>query len=412
MSKVIDLKEEKKKRDKKNIIMKIIFIIVAIYIVYAIYLIVKTPNDTITVNTGTLTQEESTTGIIIRDEVIVKGSNYKNGINQIISEGERTSKNQVIFRYYGKSEDELQKKIDDVNLKIQDALKKSENSIFSVDAKNLEKQIDNNIKSLSNQTDIQKISEIKKNLSATILKKAIIIGEASQSGSYIKKLVSQREQYEKELEEDSEYIKSPKSGVVSYRVDGYEETLGVNNLENLNSKDLDELDLKTGKIVSASNEEAKIVDNFGCYLATTLSSDTAMQAEVGDKVNITLSSSTEVTASIYSIKEENDKRFIIFKINNLSEELIAYRKVSFNITWWSYSGIKVPNEAIIDGENDLKYVVVKTATGKNKVLVKILKKNENSSIIGKYSAEDLKNLGIDSSSYKGINVYDTILMYP
>ena len=412
MSKVIDLKEEKKKRDKKNIIMKIIFIIVAIYIVYAIYLIVKTPNDTITVNTGTLTQEESTTGIIIRDEVIVKGSNYKNGINQIISEGERTSKNQVIFRYYGKSEDELQKKIDDVNLKIQDALKKSENSIFSVDAKNLEKQIDNHIESLSNQTDIQKISEIKKNLSATILKKAIIIGEASQSGSYIKKLVSQREQYEKELEEDSEYIKSPKSGVVSYRVDGYEETLGVNNLENLNSKDLDELDLKTGKIVSASNEEAKIVDNFGCYLATTLSSDTAMQAEVGDKVNITLSSSTEVTASIYSIKEENDKRFIIFKINNLSEELIAYRKVSFNITWWSYSGIKVPNEAIIDGENDLKYVVVKTATGKNKVLVKILKKNENSSIIGKYSAEDLKNLGIDSSSYKGINVYDTILMYP
>ena len=413
MSKIIDLKEERKKEKRKNLIMKLIFIVVAIYILYVIYLILKTPTDTMTVETGILTEEEAAIGYIIRDETVIKGNNYKNGIYQILSEGEKAAKNQTIFRYYGKSEDELQEKINDVNIKIQEAVEKEKSSILLSDVKKLETQIDDKIKTLSKQTDIQTISEYKKYISELMLKKALILGESSQSGSYIKNLMSQKEQYESELEKGSEYIKATESGILSYRVDGFEEILGTNNFENLLTQDLEDLDIKTGKTIPESNESGKIIYNFGCYIATTLDSDTAKNAEVGDKIKITFASGDEKTAQIYKINEEDDgKRLIILKIDSITEELISYRKISFNITWWSYSGIKVPNHAIIEDENGLKYVVRKTTTGTEKVLVKLLKKNERNSVIGTYSAEDLKELSVDINNYRGISTYDTIMLYP
>ena len=106
------------------------------------------------------------------------------------------------------------------------------------------------------------------------------------------------------------------------------------------------------------------------------------------------------------------KILIIFKVNTLTDELRCYRKISFNITWWSVSGKKVPNDAILEDENHSKYVLRKTSVGTTKCYVKILKTNEKFSIISSYSIEDLATLGIDVDTYKEINVYDVIMLYP
>ena len=288
MSKVIDLNQKEKRAKKKKIIMDIVLGATILYVIYAIYLIIKTPNDIVTVEKGVLTSEESATGYIIRDETVVKGKNYKNGIYQILSEGEKAAKNQTIFRYYNKDEEELQNKIEEVNKKIQVAVEK-EKPFSSADTKNLENQIDEKIQNITILTSVQEITEYKKQLSEILLKKATISGENSKSGSYIKKLINQREEYEKKLIEGSEYVVSPRSGVVSYRVDGMENVLKTDDFKNLNSKQLEELDIKTGKIIVASNESAKVINNFECYIATVLNSTSAKQAEEGKNVLITLS---------------------------------------------------------------------------------------------------------------------------
>lgn len=412
MGKLVNLNETRKKIEKKKFIMNIIFIIVSLYIIYAVYLIIRTPTDTITVENGTLTAEESSTGYIIRDETIVKGKNYKNGINQIILEGEKAAKNQTIFRYYGKEETKLQSKIDEVNEKIQKALEK-ENLFTSSDIKNLDDQIDSKLQDLKTMNDVKNLSEYKKQLSEIMLKKATIAGENSKSGSYIKKLIEKREKYEKQLIEGSEYIVAPKSGIVSYRVDGLENVLKTDGFEELNESKLNELDAKTGQIVSSSSEEGKVINNFNIYIATVLDSLPAKQAETGKNVLITLASGEEVNATIHYTKvQDNGKVLIIFKINTLTDELRSYRKISFNITWWSFAGIKVPNDAIIEDENHSKYVLRKNSAGTTKCYVKILKTNEKYSIISSYSVEDLTALGIDINTYKGINIFDTIMLYP
>lgn len=412
MSKIINLEDERNKKRLKKTIINIIFILSLIYIAYAIYLIVRTPTDTVTVEKGTLTSEETVTGYIIRDETVIQGNNYKNGIYQIIQDGEKVAKNQTVFRYYGKNEQELQSKIEEIDGKLQKAMEEEDTELPS-DVKNLESQIDEKIKNINKLTNIQTIQEYKKDISELILKKAIIVGEESPKGSYIKELIIQREEYENELMEDSEYVTATDSGVLSYRVDGLENVLTTDDFSTLSEETLNNLDIRTGKIISTSNESAKIIKEFGCYIAVFSDSDEAKNAKEGDSVVLTLSSGEEVNATIEYLKQdEGDKLLIIFKLNTLTEELISYRKISFNITWWNYSGIKVPNDSIKENEDGLKYVVKKTTTGNKEILIKVLRNNGNYSIINTYSTEDLQALGIDLTDYDNIDVYDTILLYP
>ena len=95
------------------------------------------------------------------------------------------------------------------------------------------------------------------------------------------------------------------------------------------------------------------------------------------------------------------------------EKLLDARKISVNVIWWSKSGLKVPNSAIIT-EDDKNYIVRNKAGYKEKVLIKVLKQNENYTIIENYTTEELKELGYSTSEInkmKKIQLYDEIYAY-
>lgn len=353
-------KSEKKnklvKYNSKKIILYIIILAVVIYVLYTIYLLIIQPTNIFTIEEGKLYQEETNIGYVIRDEKVVKGQNYKNGMEQIISEGERASTNENIFRYYSTNETSLKQKIAELDTKIQDVMK-SDTGLYTSDMKLLENQIDEKIENISKITDVAKLTEYKKQIENLVTKKAKTAGESSPKGSYLRQLIEERKKYESELNSGAEYVKAPMSGIVSYRVDGLEEILTPNNFGALSKEYLEGLDLKTGKIVATNEECGKVIDNFTCYIATITSSEEAKQAKVGDKVKVRLSNNTQVGAEITNIiNEEDEDIIIILKLKNQIEELINYRKITFDLIWWDASGLKVPNQAIVK-INDLDYVV-------------------------------------------------------
>ena len=195
--------------------------------------------------------------------------------------------------------------------------------------------------------------------------------------------------------------------------DGLENILSPEDFSSLTHETLENLGLKTGKIISTSSEEGKVINNFECYIATILNSSNAKDADVGDKIKITLSSGNECTGIIeYISKQENDNILLVIKLDTLTDELLQYRKISFNITWWSVAGLKVPNSSIIEDSDGLKYVVRQKSGYSNKVLVKVLKKNEKFSLISTYTKEELDSLGVDSQTDTKIILYDKVLLYP
>ena len=385
-------------------------IVIAAYITYAIYLLIVHPTDTYVITQGTISQEDECVGYIIRDEQVKKSENYQNGIYAIASEEQKVAINEPIFRYYSDTEKQITAQINDINYKIQDLLEKDKN-VTSADIKAIENQIEDKIENMNTLNNYQEISEYKKNIDTLISKKINFIGDVTENKE-IKNLIKERKVLENQFKNGTEYQRAPKSGIVSYRVDGFEDKLSPANLNSINEQYLNSLDLKTGQIISASNDCGKVIDNFKCYIAITMNSKEAKEAKVNDKVQIRISNDDEEDAKIVQINEESGKRTIIFQIDNMSEDLINHRKIAVEVIWWDVSGLKVSNQALIK-ENDLYYVMRNKAGVQTKMLVKVKKQTDKYSIIESYKNEELQELGLsaqDIKNYKKISNYDEVMI--
>ena len=402
---------EKKIRKGRVFAVVLILALVFIYAVYLVAKLVQNPTNTFMVTNGKISQEESDIGYIIREETVVKGQNYKNGMVKIKNEGEKVAKGDSVFRYYSSGEEELKNKIAELDVEIQ-SLMQNEKSSFPSDVKLLESQIEKELDSIYGVNNAQKIQEYKKNINSYITKKAKI---SSPSNSRLKELLSQREEYENRLTSDSENVNAPESGIVSYRVDGLESVLTTENFTKFNKSFLLDLKLKTGQTVASNEEVGKIINNYQCYIVFNSNTNEAKNSKVGDTIKIRVQNSDTLKASVENIIDEDDEtKTITVKITNDVEKLIAYRKISFDIIWWDAEGFRIPNEAIKE-ENGLSYVVRNRNGYYNKMLVKILKQNDEYCIVRQYKTEELEELGFTSSqiySMRNIALYDEIVLNP
>lgn len=369
MAKLKEKQKEKttKKHPKKNaqinkikqhviqVILLSLIIFAIIFFIYQIARLAINPTDSFLVEYGKVSQEESLIGYVIRDEKLVQTPGNENKLVQIKNEGDRVSVGEAVFRYEVTNEQELNEQIEALNNEIQTAME-GQIEIPSSDIKALENQIATKIEGIQNKHNIQEIKEYKTDINGYITKKAKISGELSPSGSYINNLINERTNIENQLKSSSQYENAPIGGIVSYRVDGLEETLTPQNFESLSTEMLTNLDLITGQIVTTSEETGKIINNFECYIAVSTNTNEAKNASVGDNAKIRLSTNEEIPVEIEYIKDEGDTRLIVLKMTQGIEYLTNYRKISLEIIWWEREGLRVPNSSIIY-ENGLSYVI-------------------------------------------------------
>ena len=403
-----------KKTIKANYKLLIVVLLATAFVIYlliSIYGLIKKPTDLFVIEEGALSQEEAATCYVIRDETVLRGENYKNGMAKIKSEGEKVSVGGAVFRYYTKNEENLVQKIEELDQKIDEAMQ-NEKTYLPSDILLLESKIETQMDEIYEENDLSKIKQVKQEMEDAVTKKATIAGELSPANSYVKKLIDERASYEDQLNSGSETISTQEAGIVSYKVDGLEEVLTPENFSSVNAEFLESLNLRTGQVISSSEECGKIINNFKFYLAVILRSEEAKAAKLGDSVKIRLSNKELLKAKVTYIHEEVDgARVIIFETTDYSEELISYRKLSIDVVWWSDSGLRVPNSAIIT-EGDLHYVMRNRAGYLDKILVKILRQNENYAIVDDYTTEELKELGFTSqeiATMKSIAIYDEIM---
>lgn len=379
------------------------------YLIVLLVNLIKKPTETFVVEKGKIYQEEFAEGYIIRNESIINIEDKSKGIVPIKAEGEKVAKGESIYRYCIDNEDEINKKIEEIDLEIQQNFN-NDDAYFSTDIKLINNQIDQKLDNLYENNNIQKIIQEKNDIN-TYLTKKIKIKSENSNNTTLKTLMDKRNSYENQLKDNSKYIQADSSGVISYRIDSLETKLKTDDFSYLNEEFLKELDVQTGQIIASSLEGGKIVDNFRCNIACILKSDEAKNSEVGKSVKLRLQNSEEISAKIvYKSVESDNKILLVFEINDSVVNLIKYRKTSFDVIWWSDSGLKIPNSAI-KYEDNFSYVIRNRAGLKEKILVKVLRKNEKYSIVENYSYAELKEAGYDMSKLsnkKSISVYDQI----
>lgn len=397
-----------------KIIIGILCVVMIIFLVKRGINLLQNISKICVVENGSLKFEERAEGYILRNENVLQGENYKNGMVQIISEGQKVAKNKPVFRYYSNGEEDLLSQIDMLDNEINAEMESSGLTIFSTDITNLETQIEKIADSMYRMNDLEEIQDKISELNSYISKKTKIAGALSPADSYVKTLIEQRNQLESNLTNGSEIIIAPVSGVVSYRIDGLEEILSVTDFGYLSTEFLEKLDTKSGAIIAPNTEKGKVVNNFSCFIACPMNTEKASVANIGDEVILRLPSGDEVNASIeYIVQEKDDKRVLVFKIKDAIEGLIEYRQVPVDIIWWSYNGLKISNSAILE-ENDMNYVERTKAGYKEKIYIKISRQNDTYSIVKNYTDEELQAVGFDSEYIKNrteLNLYDEILLH-
>lgn len=405
--------KNKKVKEIKNVILLALIICLIIYIIYELVELISSPTEAVLVRKGEVSKEESTFGYIIREEEIITNQSAGENIEKLKAEGEKVSKGEAILKYYTVEKELIAQEISETEAEIQQALE-SQNEIFSSDIKALDAQIEDKLYSISNKNNVQELKENKTDINSYITKKAKITGDLSPAGSYIKDLILKKNELEESLLEGSQSIYASTSGIISYRIDDLENVLKTTNLESITKEMLNKLDLKPGKVISTSNQRVKLVNNFYCLIATQSSSNEAKNAKVGDKVNIKLSTGDEVKATIEHINDEENSRILIFRIIQNVEQLVSFRKISMDIIWWSASGLKIPNSSIIYKEG-LSYILKKENNKDKEVLVKIIKENDEYSIVKNYNTDELVELGFDEETIRKLNKieeYDNIIINP
>ncbi|MBR3721022.1 MAG: hypothetical protein IKN09_04735 [Clostridia bacterium] len=414
-SNINNVKNNSKKKPLKNKKTVVTLIVSFAFLLYCLILFIKllaNPTDKFVVEQGKIYKEESQVGYIIRDEQVVENDEAGGNIVQLKSEGKKVANGEAIYRYSLENETDINYKIQELDNQIQEALKK-ENTLFSSDIKLLETQIEDKLENVYESTDINKIEQQKKDINNSMQKKAKIASTLTSNGSYVQQLIETRTNYENQVNSGSKYIYSTKSGIISYKVDGLENKLTVGDFGYLNKDFLNSLNLKTGQIIASNNSKAKIINNFNNYLACVSKSEEAKNSEVGNVLKIRLPNSEEISAQIVHKSDQgNNETLLVFEVKQDVESLINYRKIAFDIIWWSDYGMKVPNKAIkYDG--NFAYVIRTRAGYEEKIFVKVLRKNDNYSIVDNYSTQELQEAGYDTSTMenkKSISVYDELVI--
>ena len=391
----------------------VVFILIISYVMFGIIGLMKNPSSTVIVKEGTVTKEETVTGVIIRDETIVQGKNLKNGMQHIVDEGEKVAVGDPIFRYFSTDESQNKSKIAELDNKINLAISENNQILYSSSTKLIDSQILQKIKELPEINSVQILKENKRNVSSLILKKAKLAGDLSPTGSTLKQLINERSKLEKQIADGAEYIKAEKSGIVSYRIDGFEEKLTNDDFSKYTKDYIKKLNLKVGDIVPVNSEKGKIINNFKCYIAVISKTQEAKTAKEGQKLSIVLPNAQMVKGKIVRINREgnNGDVVLIIEFDEGIESLSIYRSIRVDLVWWNKVGNKIPNSAIFN-VNGLSYVIRSNNGYNDYVLVKILKQSDDYSIVSNYSLVELKELNLKQNISTSLLLYDEVVLNP
>lgn len=417
-----------KKSVRQNVIYVVlsVLIILIIHIVYQCIMLLRKPTNSMLVKNGHLINYEEVVGYVIRDEEIIDTSEYSGKRQTVIADASRVAAGSTIVSYVSENQDGIEEKIAELDVEIQ-KLMETQETVYLADVRNIESEIQQNLYSiLSTKNNIYEVIQQKKKITESLEKKASIVGEKSPTGSKLNSLITERMEYEKQLNESKKDLKAEKAGLISYRVDGYENILTPNIFSKLSIAELEKIKIAVNQTIPINNDEVKIINNFYCYLVVPMKSAESKELVLNDTVKISFDGNLDdyERANVEYISEEGDTRLVVLKTTSNIEELTQYRKVSLDIIWWNYQGLKVSNEAIyekeivdeITGETyaTLFAVQVQEAGYQKEVWVKVEKSVDGFSIIENYEDDELIEMGIPEElvdSRYDVSLYDEVIIH-
>jgi len=350
--------------------------IVAAVVIAVVFFVSK--SDTVLVQEGEIEFSTQAPVVVVRDEQIIPADNFGKA-NYIAQEGERVEADTIVAEVYKWG----------YNDKVLSELLTLQSTIMQYQENTLMLGVDDPQLTSLNDQIVRKRSDIvtaisekrsedvitgEKELKDLLQQKQEYLNQTVTSDQQLELYHSQESQLKERVEGWRQVYAAPSAGVVSYYFDGAESLLNYGNIENITSADLLAILEGSQTATTGATDEStekplfRLVNNFKWYILLyspqpipeitrdttfTIAFDEYLDRQYQGKVVGTV---TEDQSSIYILEMQED-----------IGELLDVRRTDAKLRT-SYSGMKVPENAIVTEDGVLGVYVV---SDKDKVFVPI-----------------------------------------
>jgi putative membrane fusion protein len=297
-------------------------------------------------------------GCFIRDESLIPAVGGE-AVEYLVKDGSRVKKGETLAVEYNSTK----------------ALERNSQIAELTDEKDILQSVRDNLENLSDQEKMDQLIKMQilnlqdhvrtsnvsgvgteaKELKELVLKRSLTQDDKNLVDKKIQSLEKEISSLQEKTGTASNTITSPYSGYFSEVVDGYEGILKAKDIEDLTPSSLCRLLEKSPEITSDSM--GKIMDNFSWYFAAFVSQDDMEKFKIQEDSEFSLrfsqvSEDVDVKVIRVAPDESGKESLVIMQGNTVSSELLSMRQQNVEVIRNTYTGIKIPKDAVrmVDGK--------------------------------------------------------------
>lgn len=396
---------------REHTVLKVVLaLIIIVFLGAQIYASVYNPITTQSAQFETATDGLQITGYVIRKETVIKNSS-SGTLHFLISDGERVAKGGTLADIYNSDSASLTvNKIVSLNERIKDFEEiEAYNNVQAPDIALANTKVNTALCELIYNSGAGNYSAFlsdSNDLISAVNRRQAITGEQTDFSGQLSELKSQLSELNSSLPSPIGSVKSGLSGYFVSSVDGYEDVLLPDKLDQITPDFLD--NIKSQK--PSDDAIGKVVSDYEWYIAAKVKINDSLKYKQGDslKINTGIKASPvlNVTVKQINISASGGDAVIIFACSQMNSKLAGMRSGNMTVITKQYSGLKVSKDAlrVMDGKTTGVYVV--SGLTVKFVKVDIIYRNEDY-IICKQEQSNENVLRIyDEVIVKGKNLYD------
>lgn len=347
-----------KKKTLQNLLIALLFTVVAVYILFQF---IRTNTDSVSMQTAVITEFSEnvySTVTIFKDEKLIT-NNTPGTLVYLVSDGERVGKNESVCSIYPSNTnisnmygaETLKKKRDVYKLSNMSYL----SAVASLDSFD-EDTKDNYLQMIRSLAayDYEDAEEFGNQALITMNKRLIATGKVKNFDSKIKELDKRIKELSTSLEKPVSNITVSESGYFSKQADGYEDIFKTDLLQSMTIEDYDALMERSPDPVD-ENVIGKLSNEYKWHFVCKVDAQSVSQLNTGDTfpISFCLYGGDEVMATLERKIEQpkNKDAVLVFVSREFPKDFNFRRFQDIILKSKEYSGIRFSSEAIrvIDG---------------------------------------------------------------
>ena len=287
------------------------------------------------------------TGYVIRNEEVLTGG--ANGIPDLVrAEGERVGAGQrVAVIYQDESAVARQREIESVQVRLEQLEYARESAANSEASLKLDSSIAAQIRTLHAELSADDLADAEApigELRTLVSKRDYTYRDSADLTGEIAALTEQLKSLKAAASSGVSVVRTPKAGVYSAEVDGYETVLTPAMLDGLTPSSLGSL-LSDGSVSSLG----KMIYGDEWYFATVLPEEQAKAFSPGKSTDLRFAKGLDkpLTVQVRSVSvTENGNQVVVFSCRKYISQVTLLRKQSADLISSSYTGLRVPRNAL------------------------------------------------------------------